>query len=113
MHCGVAPPDAGKSKQAPPKPWPPSLPTSAAPPDRLSARWLIALAARLIRDVGTLPAPPKPLDPNRWANITAPALVIYGGKSPQYMRNAAKALSEQLPKARRQIEVPNQKAGCR
>lgn len=41
----------------------------------------------------------KPLDPTRWANITAPALVMDGGKSPQYMRNAAKALSEALPKA--------------
>jgi pimeloyl-ACP methyl ester carboxylesterase len=40
-----------------------------------------------------------PLDPTRWSNVTAPALVLDGGKSPQYMRNAAKALSEALPKA--------------
>jgi hypothetical protein len=41
----------------------------------------------------------KPLDPTRWDAITAPALVMDGGKSPQYMRNGAKALSEALPKA--------------
>lgn len=40
-----------------------------------------------------------PLDADRWAKVTAPALVMDGGKSPQYMRNAAKALSEALPKA--------------
>ncbi|MEU8613464.1 alpha/beta hydrolase [Actinoplanes sp. NPDC048791] len=41
----------------------------------------------------------KPLDPTRWSGVTAPALVLDGGKSPQYMRNAARALSEALPKA--------------
>jgi pimeloyl-ACP methyl ester carboxylesterase len=41
----------------------------------------------------------RPLDPSRWAGVTAPALVMDGGKSPQYMRNAARALSETLPKA--------------
>jgi pimeloyl-ACP methyl ester carboxylesterase len=40
-----------------------------------------------------------PLDPARWSHVTAPALVLDGGKSPQYMRNGAKALSETLPKA--------------
>ncbi|MGX6608314.1 alpha/beta fold hydrolase [Micromonosporaceae bacterium Da 78-11] len=40
-----------------------------------------------------------PLDPNRWSGATIPAIVLDGGKSPQYMRNAAKALSEALPKA--------------
>ncbi|MET0415898.1 MAG: alpha/beta hydrolase [Actinoplanes sp.] len=40
-----------------------------------------------------------PLDPSRWSGITAPALVMDGGKSPAYMRNAARALSETLPKA--------------
>jgi pimeloyl-ACP methyl ester carboxylesterase len=40
-----------------------------------------------------------PVDPARWAAATAPAVVLDGGKSPQYMRNAAKALSEALPKA--------------
>lgn len=40
-----------------------------------------------------------PLDNSRWSSVTAPALVMDGGKSPQYMRNAARALSEALPKA--------------
>jgi len=41
----------------------------------------------------------KPLDPARWSGVTVPAIVLDGGKSPQYMRNAARALSEALPKA--------------
>ena len=41
----------------------------------------------------------EPLDASRWAGVTVPAIVMDGGKSPQYMRNAAKALSEALPKA--------------
>ncbi len=39
------------------------------------------------------------LDPSRWSGVTAPALVMDGGKSPQYLRNAARALSNALPKA--------------
>ncbi|HEY0002507.1 MAG TPA: alpha/beta hydrolase [Actinoplanes sp.] len=39
------------------------------------------------------------LDATRWSGVTAPALVLDGGKSPRYMRNAARALSEALPKA--------------
>ena len=41
----------------------------------------------------------QPLDAARWSGVTAPAIVMDGGKSPQYMRNAAKALSQALPKA--------------
>jgi pimeloyl-ACP methyl ester carboxylesterase len=41
-----------------------------------------------------------PLDADRWSGVTVPALVLDGGKSPRYMRNAAKALSQALPKAR-------------
>jgi pimeloyl-ACP methyl ester carboxylesterase len=41
----------------------------------------------------------RPLDPTRWATVDAPALVLDGGKSPRYMRNAAHALSQALPKA--------------
>ncbi|GID27986.1 alpha/beta fold hydrolase [Paractinoplanes brasiliensis] len=40
-----------------------------------------------------------PLDRTRWSSVTAPALVMDGGKSPEYMRNAARALSDALPKA--------------
>jgi pimeloyl-ACP methyl ester carboxylesterase len=41
----------------------------------------------------------EPLDPARWNQLSAPVLVLDGGKSPQYMRNAAKALADTLPKA--------------
>jgi pimeloyl-ACP methyl ester carboxylesterase len=40
-----------------------------------------------------------PLDAGRWAGVTVPAIVMDGGKSPQYMRNGAEALSAALPKA--------------
>nr|BFE72306.1 alpha/beta hydrolase [Actinoplanes digitatis] len=40
-----------------------------------------------------------PLDAARWSQVRAPAIVMDGGKSPRYMRNAAKALSEALPKS--------------
>jgi pimeloyl-ACP methyl ester carboxylesterase len=40
-----------------------------------------------------------PLDADRWSGATMPAIVMDGGKSPQYMRNGAKALSTALPKA--------------
>jgi pimeloyl-ACP methyl ester carboxylesterase len=50
---------------------------------------------RLLGDTGS----GRPLDPARWANVQAPAIVLDGGKSPQYMRNAARALSEALPRA--------------
>jgi pimeloyl-ACP methyl ester carboxylesterase len=40
-----------------------------------------------------------PLDAERWSRVRVPAIVMDGGKSPQYMRNAARALSEALPKA--------------
>jgi len=40
-----------------------------------------------------------PLEPRRWAGLSAPAIVLDGGKSPQYMRNGAKALAEALSKA--------------
>jgi pimeloyl-ACP methyl ester carboxylesterase len=41
----------------------------------------------------------RPLDPARWNQLSAPVLVMDGGKSPQYMRNAAKALADTLPEA--------------
>lgn len=40
-----------------------------------------------------------PLDTTRWSGVTIPAPVMDGGKSPQYMPNAAAALREALPKA--------------
>jgi len=40
-----------------------------------------------------------PLDAGRWRKVAVPALVMDGGRSPQYMRNGARALSEALPEA--------------
>jgi pimeloyl-ACP methyl ester carboxylesterase len=40
-----------------------------------------------------------PLDASRWAKVGVPVLVLDGGKSPAYMRHAARALSEALPTA--------------
>jgi pimeloyl-ACP methyl ester carboxylesterase len=39
------------------------------------------------------------LDPNEWAGVTMPALVVYGGKSPEPLREGSKALSAVLPDA--------------
>jgi pimeloyl-ACP methyl ester carboxylesterase len=41
----------------------------------------------------------QPLNPQRWSHVAAPTLVMDGGKSPQYMRNAARAFAGTLPKA--------------
>ncbi|GIM94865.1 alpha/beta fold hydrolase [Paractinoplanes toevensis] len=40
-----------------------------------------------------------PLDAARWSAVAAPALVMDGGKSPEYMRNGTRAFSEALPQA--------------
>lgn len=49
---------------------------------------------------GTLQGTPLPSD--RWATITIPTLVIYGGAGPAWSRNAAEALIKLLPHAKRQ-----------
>src|SRR5262245_58098895 len=41
----------------------------------------------------------RPLQPGRWAPLTAPTLVMAGGKSPAWLQNAARALAEALPDA--------------
>jgi pimeloyl-ACP methyl ester carboxylesterase len=41
----------------------------------------------------------KPLPDDQWASVLAPTLVVDGGKSPAWMRNAARALAEVLPNA--------------
>jgi pimeloyl-ACP methyl ester carboxylesterase len=41
----------------------------------------------------------KPLPSNRWMTATVPTLVMDGGKSPAWMRNAMQALGEVLPNA--------------
>ena len=43
----------------------------------------------------------RPLPSDRWTSVTMPTLVAVGGKSPDWMRNAMRALADVLPKARR------------
>ena len=47
----------------------------------------------------TMGGSPDPLD--RWASVEAPALVMEGGASPEWQRNAVGALAAVLPNARR------------
>jgi pimeloyl-ACP methyl ester carboxylesterase len=42
----------------------------------------------------------KPLPTDRWATVNVPTLVMDGGKSPDYMRNATRALADVVPNAR-------------
>jgi pimeloyl-ACP methyl ester carboxylesterase len=42
----------------------------------------------------------KPLPANRWASVTAPTLVVDGGKSPAWMRHGMQALAAVLPNAK-------------
>ncbi|HEV2666615.1 MAG TPA: hypothetical protein VG324_16980 [Blastocatellia bacterium] len=41
----------------------------------------------------------KPLPAGRWTSVTAPTLVVDGGKSPAWMRNGNRALAGILPNA--------------
>ncbi|WP_276355669.1 alpha/beta fold hydrolase [Cohnella caldifontis] len=41
----------------------------------------------------------EPLPADYWSSVQAPALVVYGGKSPAWMQNGMKALAQALPKA--------------
>jgi pimeloyl-ACP methyl ester carboxylesterase len=41
----------------------------------------------------------RPLQPGRWAPLTAPTLVMAGSKSPPWLQNAARALAQALPGA--------------
>ena len=43
----------------------------------------------------------KPLPPARWAGVTIPTLVIDGGDSPTWARNAVQAIVDVLPQAQR------------
>lgn len=51
--------------------------------------------AQLIGDAGS----GAPLRSERWANVTIPTLVLAGGKSPAWMRNAMCSLADVLPNA--------------
>ena len=44
----------------------------------------------------------RPLASGRWASLTAPTLVIAGGKSPAWLANAQRALADALPGASHQ-----------
>jgi pimeloyl-ACP methyl ester carboxylesterase len=41
----------------------------------------------------------RPLSPRRWASVTAPTLVMSGGKSAAWMRRASESLATVLPNA--------------
>lgn len=43
------------------------------------------------------------LPPERWAGVVAPTLVMAGGKSPTWMKNAQLALAEILPSSRHRL----------
>jgi pimeloyl-ACP methyl ester carboxylesterase len=43
----------------------------------------------------------RPLPAERWNGVTAPTLVVVGGKSPGWMHNGTRALAEALPNAER------------
>jgi pimeloyl-ACP methyl ester carboxylesterase len=49
----------------------------------------------------------RPFPSGRWAAITAPTLVMAGGKSPAWLQNAALALARALPGASHQT-LPGQ-----
>jgi pimeloyl-ACP methyl ester carboxylesterase len=42
----------------------------------------------------------KPLSPGRWSGISAPCLVLDGGKSPRWMRNGCQSLADLLARSR-------------
>ena len=42
----------------------------------------------------------RPLPTGHYAEVTVPTLVIAGGKSPEYLRNAQAAIAAQLPHGR-------------
>jgi pimeloyl-ACP methyl ester carboxylesterase len=64
-----------------------------------------AVAHTLVYDAmimdGTMRGAPLPSD--RWATVTIPTLVIYGGAGPAWARNAAESLIKLLPQAEPQI----------
>jgi len=49
----------------------------------------------------------RPLPAGRWASLTAPTLVIAGGKSPAWLQNATRAVAQALPGASHQT-LPGQ-----
>jgi pimeloyl-ACP methyl ester carboxylesterase len=65
-------------------------------------RKLKAVAPTLVHDI-TIVGPyqhGKPLPAGRWSSITQPTLVMDGSKSPEWMRNAQRALARVVPGAK-------------
>ena len=81
------------------------VPAEAIPSMKDSPFWpsLEAMAHTISYDVRVLGdnMAGKPLSSDRWSTVTNPALVIDGGASPSSLRNAAQALVDVLPNARR------------
>lgn len=78
---------------------------------RLTPAWrkLTAVAHTLPYDIGIV-APlqqGRPYPPGRWSGVTAPALIVSGGKSPAWIRNSAAALAAAVPGALHR-ELPGQ-----
>ena len=81
------------------------MPAEAVPPMRGAPFWpgLESVAHTLPYDdaiMGDLTSG-KPLPPARWAGVTIPTLVIDGGESPAWARNAVQAIVDVLPQAER------------
>ena len=78
---------------------------------RLMPMWskLKAVAPTLPHDLAiTVPRQAgRPLSSSQWASVTAPTVVIAGGKSPAWMRNGNAALAEVIPGAAHQV-LPGQ-----
>jgi pimeloyl-ACP methyl ester carboxylesterase len=70
---------------------------------RLMPVWkqLVAVGHTLQNDIGFMSPyqQGRPLPAGRWSRATMPALVMDGGKSPTWMRNAQVALARMLPNA--------------
>ena len=81
------------------------MPAEAVAPMREMQMWpaLEAVAHTLAYD-GTIMGDTmsgRPSSIRRWASVAVPTLVIDGGASPEYQRNAVEALTKVLPRARR------------
>lgn len=66
---------------------------------------LTAIAPTLLYDAAVMgdTQDGKPLPVERWSGITMPALVMTGGKSPDWMKNGQTALAEVLPTAQHRV----------
>jgi pimeloyl-ACP methyl ester carboxylesterase len=80
------------------------LPEAVAPMKDSSSWPAIETLAHTLPYDGAVMGPTlsgKQLPADRWATVTIPTLVVDGGESPAWQRNAAQALVDVLPNARR------------